>query len=125
MKHNPLPKTVIHGQGAGEIGRNEIERRAREIALIEGNGDETVTEEHRARALAELSGALLPETTVEDAESRGAISRDPSEPPSLSGTGAPIVAEPNEQADLEHLVLEGVEEAQHDQMLAARRRREP
>jgi hypothetical protein len=125
MKHSPHPKTVLHGQGAGEITRGDIEQRAREIAVIQGRSEDDVTAADRAQAQAEMSGELLPATTVDDAQGLGAISRDPSEPPSIDGKEAPMAAEPNEQGDLESMVLEGVEEAQHDQMIAARRRREP
>jgi hypothetical protein len=124
MKNSPQPKTVLHGQGAGEISDADLEKRAREIALIQGRGDENVTEEDRAAAYAELSGQTLPETTVDDARSLGALSRDPSDPPSLSGGETPHSEEPNEQAELERIVLEGVEEAQHDQMVEAGKRRQ-
>jgi len=53
------------------------------------------------------------------------LSRDPSDPAVSRGEQAPNVEEPDddEQEAPERLTAEGVEEAGHDQMLAARRKR--
>jgi hypothetical protein len=61
----------------------------------------------------------------EDAVMSDSLSRDPSEPAVSRGEQVPNVEEPDddEQAAPERLVSEGVEEAGHDQMLAARRKR--
>lgn len=92
--------------------------------MIDGRSPREINDEDRRRALAELRGDTLPETSFDDGESSAGLSRDPSEPRSIPGARKPILNEPEDQETQERLVLEGVEEAQHDQMLAARRRRE-
>lgn len=120
-KSPPLSKTVIHGQPVGEITQEDIDQRASEIAEIEGRG--TVQPDDQQQANEELSGLNLPDAVTEDDQSVGSLSRDPSDPPAFYGKATPNFSEPNEQEELEHLVLDGVEEAQHDQMLEARKRR--
>lgn len=115
-------KTVVHGRPVGEITQDDIEQRASELAEIQGRG--VVQSDNREEADAELSGLTLPDATTEDDQSVGSLSRDPSDPPAFYGKATPNVAEPNEQEELEDMVLDGVEEAQHDQMLEARKRRE-
>lgn len=122
MKPSQQNKFLIHGRVAGELTDDEVERRAREIAVIRGRSAERVSEEDRARAWAELQGELLPETTDTDGESRGALTRDPSEPVSISGHQAANHGGEDDAGAVERLASEGVEEAQHDQMLAARER---
>jgi hypothetical protein len=115
-------RMLVHGRGAGSIGKDDILRRARELADIDGRSGADPTEEHIARARAELMGLSLPATTVEDEEATGALSRDPSEPLSISGHESELREGPDEEKAVERLALEGVEEAQHEQMLASRRR---
>ena len=119
-----LAKTVIHGRAAGEISGDDVEQRAREIAIIAGRDPAFLREEDREQARRELEGRAVPDTSAEDVQSIGSLSRDPSIPPSFHDGPKPNVFEPNEQEELEHTVLEGVEEAQHDLMLEARKRRE-
>lgn len=123
--NNPhLAKTVVHGRPVGEVTDDDIEQRAREIAIINGRDPGAVSDDDRAQARDELSGRSVPDTTTEDDQSIGTLSRDPSNPPAFAGKATPNFFEPNEQEELEHLVLDGVEEAQHDQMLEARKRRD-
>jgi hypothetical protein len=56
----------------------------------------------------------------EDAESMQSMSRDPSDPLVDRGRQVPEYGGDDEKTALEHLALEGVEEAQHEQMLEAR-----
>jgi hypothetical protein len=121
MKPSRQNKLILHGRGTGEIADEDIERRAREIALIRGRPAEHVSDEDRTQALAELQGGLLPENSVTDGESRGALSRDPSEPASITGRQIANLEGDDENDAVERLASEGVEEAQHDQMLASRR----
>lgn len=100
----------------------DVETRARELALIDGRPASRVTDEDRALAREELAGRHLPETTLEDAESVGGLSRAPDEPRSLPGAQTPMRNEPEDQETAERLVLDGVEQAAHEQMLADRRR---
>jgi hypothetical protein len=120
IKHNKQSRMILHGAGAGGISEEDLERRALEIAVINGRND--ATEDDRAEAFAELQGQLLPPTSHDDAESLGALSRDPSEPPAMSGRETPSHEGDDEDQAVERLATEGVEEAQHDQMLASRRR---
>jgi hypothetical protein len=115
-------RILIHGKGTGGISHAAIERRARELADIDGRSGAAITDDDVTRARAELMGSHLAATTVEDAESDGGLSRDPSEPRSISGHETVTREGPDEEKAVERLALEGVEEAQHDQMLAARRR---
>lgn len=122
MKRARQNKMILHGRGIGDLNDEDIEKRAREIALIRGRPTDRISEEDRAHALAELQGETLPETTDSDGESRGALSRDPSEPASIPGRQTTNVEGDDENGVAERLASEGVEEAQHDQMLASRQR---
>ncbi len=115
-------RILVHGEGSGSIGREAIRRRARELADIDGRSGAEITDDDLARARAELRGDHLPATTVEDEEATGGLTRDPSEPASITGRETPTREGPDEEKAIERMALEGVEEAQHDQMLAARRR---
>jgi hypothetical protein len=114
-------KILVHGTGSGGITDADVERRARELAVIDGHNPAELTAGDFARARAELTGANLPPTTGDDAESEIALTRDPSEPPSNTGRQIPDHEGADEQKAVERLTEEGVEEAQHEQMLAARR----
>lgn len=114
-------KIILHGVEAGAITRPMIESRAQEIALIEGR--DSPTDEDRRLARAELQGQDLPETTTEDSPVIAcALNRDPSDPISVPGHQTPTYNEADDDLN-ERLAIEGIEEAQHDQMLAARRRK--
>jgi len=123
MKHRPgtpSGKIINHSRGLGVTDDADIERRAEELARIDGH---RVNDDHRRQAAAELSGGGLPATTDEDAESVGGLSRDPSEPPSYTGRQIANQEAEEEGFAAERLVTEGVEEADHEQMLEARKRR--
>lgn len=114
-------KILLHGHGTGDISGDDLERRAREIAIIDGRGAHAVTEADRMRALAELGGESLPHTTGDDVEGIAGLIRDPSEPPSVTGHQTTNWEGPDSQKAVERLVAEGADEASHDQMLASRR----
>ncbi|MEO7597654.1 MAG: hypothetical protein ABIV50_01895 [Opitutus sp.] len=117
----PNGRIFVHGKGSGTFGSTDIEQRARELADIDGRSGADITDEDLARAETDLMGNALPPTTLEDDDAEGAMSRDPSEPLSLSGHETPLREGADEEKAVERLALEGVEEAQHEQMLAARR----
>jgi hypothetical protein len=125
-KSSPKPSARIlrHGGRADEITNEAIEVRAGELAEIDGRTPAEITVADRARALAELRGETLPEAVLQDDEMHAGMSRDPSEPRSITGKQTPTHNEPEDQVIEERLALEGVEEAQHEQMLADRRRRD-
>ncbi len=121
--HDPnFGKTLLHGAEVGEITPSMIEDRALEIAQIEGR--DTITDQDRRAARHELQGRDLPETTSDDSPAIArSLSRDPSEPISVPGQQAPNHNEADDDDIAERLAIEGIEEAQHEQMLAARRRK--
>lgn len=112
---------AVHGTETGEISDVTIEERAREIALLAGRDEPTA--EDRKLALRELQGrSLIHEDASDDSRPSVAITRDPSEPPSVPGHQ--VLAPTGDPEDIPaRLVEEGVEEAQHEQMIAARRRK--
>jgi hypothetical protein len=113
------PKIEVRGEGVSGFSRDDIERRARELALIAGRSDPN--EDDRSRAIAELRDRHLPDAVNEDAESSRSLSRDPSDPLVDRGRQAPEYGGDDEKTALENLALEGVEEAQHEQMLESRK----
>ena len=108
----------VHGTGVGAFTKADVERRARELALIANRTEPT--DEDRALALAEFRDRHLPDAVNEDAESMQSMSRDPSDPMVDRGRQVPEYGGEDEKAALEHLALEGVEEAQHEQMVESR-----
>lgn len=122
MKHSRQNKLILHGRGIGDLNDEDVEKRAREITLIRGRSADRVSEEDRAEAFAELQGEMLPETTDTDGESCGALSRDPRDPVSITGRQTANRGGGDDAEAVERLASEGVEEAQHDQMLASRHR---
>ena len=111
-------KVEVGGKGVGGFSENDLERRARELALIDGRTD--VTEEDRESALAEFRDLHLPDAVNEDEDTMQSMSRDPSDPMTDRGRQVPNRGGDDEKTALEHLALEGVEEAQHEQMVQAR-----
>lgn len=114
-------KIEVHGRGAGGVTKTQIEMRAREIALIQARDSREPTEADRAEARAELTGETITPTMTDDGQSLGTLSRDPSQGATVTGRQTPVVQDPDEQEGLERLALDGVEEAQHEQMLESRR----
>lgn len=121
MNSRPRHKFLLHGNGTGDLTDDVVEARARENAVIRGRSADRITEEDRAEAWSELEGSQLPADSDTDGESAGAMTRDPSEPLSVRGRQVPNHDADNESTATERLATEGVEEAGHDQMLAARR----
>jgi hypothetical protein len=115
-------RILIHGKGSGSIGATDIERRARELVDIDGRSGAEITDFDLARAEAELLGNAFPAAPAEDDGTDAIPTRDPSEPISVNGHEISLQKGPEEEKAVERLALEGVEEAQHEQMLAARRR---
>ena|SRR5882724_1075803 len=114
-------KILSHNHGTGLFSRADLAGRAREIALTNGRSRPTADDYRQAKA--ELQGKNLPPTSDVDATSSRGLTRDPSEPISNYGSEKPGQEADDGQKATERLVIEGVEEAQHEQMVAARRRR--
>jgi hypothetical protein len=124
MKNITNPRTgkiLLHAEGLGEATDDTIAQRARELAIIAGR--EEATREDLSEARADLSGKRLPATGADDLSSTDSLSRDPSDPPAEHGRQTPNYDGVDEEKAMERLVVEGVEEAQHDQMFAARRKK--
>lgn len=121
ITHPNRGKMLVHGKGLGEVTAKKIEDRAVEIATTEGRAAPTPND--RDRAWAELTGITLPAVGPDDVASEDSLTRDPSDPPAHHGRQTPNFDGLDEEKATERLVTEGVEEAQHDQMLAARAKR--
>jgi hypothetical protein len=121
--NNAAQKLELHGKGVAGFTRGDIERRAKELAEIDNRME--ITNADREQARAEFVDRDLPDAITEDADTMQSLSRDPSDPMTNRGQQVPEYNAPDEETDLQRLALEGVEEAQHDQMTAARADEEP
>src|SRR5881396_1413501 len=101
-------KIELHGNGMGVPSPEDIERRAREIAMIDERNPDEFTDADWSHARQELMGAENNDPPEETPDDRG--HRVP-----RSGI------DDEEETVGEHLVSDGREEAAHDQMLEARR----
>lgn len=117
-----IGKVILHGTATGGVTASDIERRARELAAIDGRAGGEPTLEDRQAAVAELSGQTVHPTLNDDGLSAGAMTRDPSDVPVFFHNQPASSQDDDEQEAVERLTLEGVEEAQHDQMVSARNR---
>ena len=114
-------KISLHGNGMGVPGPQDIERRAREIAMIDERNPNEFTDEDWRQAREELMGDQ--ETTPpEEDEKNIRLEREWAVTPDDRGHRVPRPGiEEDEETVGEHLVTDGREEAAHDQMIEARR----
>ena len=117
-------KILDHAAGLGEANREQVEERARELALIAGLSADEVNDGHRYQARQELRGAVDPlAANDEDPLIAGLIDTD--DVPGQSGfptdTGGDAAANGDEQTVGEALYGEGIAEATHDQMVESRK----
>lgn len=108
----------VRGKGVSGFSEADLERRALELALIDNRS--TASDGDRARARAEFQDRDLPDAMNEDAESMQSMSRDPSDPLVDRGHQSPEYGGQDEDTALQKIALEGVEEAQHEQMVESR-----
>jgi hypothetical protein len=118
--HSPHGKINLHGDGLGVPSPETVEKRAREIAMIDERDPDQFTEADWRQAKNELTGVEAPhapevDDTVEDEISE----RD--DIPGASGHQVPNNGFDDENNLGEELVSGGIEEAAHDQMVEARR----
>jgi len=121
MAKNSPDQAAPHGAGRDPTaGGTEaaLDRRAREIAPIAQRTEISAADREQARA--DFRPRDLPDAINEDADSMQSMSRDPSDPMTNRGRQVPEYGGDDEKAALEHLALKGVEEAQDEQMVAAR-----
>lgn len=120
---NPPGRILSHGKGLGEVTQRDIEQRAEENAIIEGRPEGLLSAIERRQARSELAGDQLPDSGENDDGVTASLSRDPADPIASRGERAPLASDDDDQETLERLALEGLEEAQHEQMLADRMRK--
>ena len=117
----PRPgKIEVHGNGLGAPSPEEVERRAREIAMIDERNPNEFTDADWTQARRELGGEennTPPEETSDNAD----LTEEWSVVASSKGHRMPRPGTDEEETVGEHLVIDGLEEAAHDQMLEARR----
>jgi hypothetical protein len=124
MKANPLKEGVLtkNSAGIGTVTRKMVRERAVELALINGHSAQEVSKSDLDQAKRELTGE--PETDPKDAALESAPESERWDPlPGSSGQKSPVASSADEddegRSDNERLVEEGVEGAEHDQMLQA------
>ena len=117
----PGGKISLHGNGMGVPSPEDIERRAREIALIDEREPNDFTDADWNQARRELLGDTETAPPEED-EQNVKLQREWEVTPEDRGHRVPRPGvDENEETVGEHLVIDGLEEAAHDQMLEARK----
>jgi hypothetical protein len=115
MKKNPPARMETRGRGDGEISDEAIARRAEELARMDGRPRASEQDRFHAREeLANPGPAPAPEAdeTVHPVEKWSMATAS-------HGQEGPHSELEDEQSAAEQLVAEGVEEADHDQRVAA------
>jgi hypothetical protein len=124
MKKNPPNKGVImeNADGIGMVTSKMVEARARELALINGRGSSKPTEADYQQAKRELTGESEIDSQEENLES---LPESEGWDPVPGSTGRQAVESLGEDEDAEgrsesaQMFEEGINEAEHDQMLRA------
>lgn len=114
-------KITVHGGGLGAPTPEEVEKRAREIALIDERDPNEFTDADWNQARRELLGEIVT-PPPEESEAAARMQEEWEVTPDDRGhrLNRPGTSDDEESVG-EHLVTDGVEEAVHDQMLEARR----
>src|ERR1035437_356808 len=98
MEQNPLTKGILTENfiGIGTVTREMVLKRAQELAMINGHSPKDVSEPESGRwdPVPGSTGNKAPESSDEDEDNEG-------------------------RSEVERLVEEGVQEAEHDQMVQA------
>ena len=117
----PGGKINVHGMGLGAPTPEQVEARAREIALIDERDPNEFTDADWNQARRELLGETMP-PPPEESEEAAKMEEEWEVTPDDRGRKVNRPgAEDDEETVGEQLVTDGVEEAIHDQMLEARR----
>jgi hypothetical protein len=122
MNENSQPgfgKISVHGDGMGAPTPELIERRAREIALIDERDPDNYTDADWDQARRELLG-VENSGAPEDVPANTDVEDEHEIVPASPGHRAPRNGFEDDETLGEHLVTDGLEEATHDQMLEAR-----
>jgi hypothetical protein len=124
MNDHPQPpagKITLHGSGMGVPSTEEVEKRAREIAMIDERDPDQFTDADWEQARRELRGDPA-SPPPEESEQAAKLEEEWEVTPDDRGHRVPRPGvDENEETLGEQLVTDGVEEASHDQMLEARR----
>jgi hypothetical protein len=113
-------KIELHGNGLGAPSPEEVEKRAREIAMIDERNPDEFTDADWKQARRELMGEennTPPEETPDNAD----LTEEWNVIAASKGHRLPRPGTEEEETIGEHCVSDGLEEAAHDQMLEARR----
>ena len=105
-----------HGQRAALPTQEAVDRRAREIATIEGRADGGIRADDCDRARRELQGETILLASDKD-RSDIVASKDPADLLVETGHEVKTVQPVDEQQHTEMLIKKGVREAEHDRML--------
>jgi hypothetical protein len=120
ITHRNHGKISEHFNGLGTVTRDTVVERAREIALINGRGPNHYTQEDFLKAKRELTGDLNEgEADIEEETIPGLVTWD--EPPDAAGRPVEKEEAEDEQYWAALLTEEGMEEAEHDQMVEGAR----
>jgi hypothetical protein len=114
-------KISLHGNGMGVPAPEDIERRAREIAMIDERDADEFTDADWSQAREELLGEMANLPPEED-DKNIKLEEEWEVTPDDRGRRVPRPGiEEDEESVGEYLVNGGLEDATHDQMLEARR----
>ena len=122
MKKNPLNKGVImeNADGIGTVTPAMVETRARELALIDGRDSSKPTEADYQQAKRELTGEEEIDSQEENLESLPESEGWDSVPGSTGRQAADSLGEDEDaegRSEAAQMYEEGINEAEHDQML--------
>jgi hypothetical protein len=113
-------KILLHFKGLGTVTEEMVRARARELALINGRSPEHLSPEDLRQAKRELTGEPTPPPEGDREDSLPESERwDPNA--GSQGRQAGVVPAHDEQTDVEKLVEEGVNEAEHEQLVEGTR----
>jgi hypothetical protein len=113
-------KISDHFKGLGTVTSETVVERAREIALINGRGPNHYNQDDFMEAKRELTGALPDADSEDEADLvAGLVTWD--EPPDAAGHPVKKEEAEDEQACDAQLAEEGLEEAEHEQMVEGAR----
>jgi hypothetical protein len=115
---HPAGKISVHGDGFGTPSPDAVEKRAREIALIAERDPDEFTDADWDQARRELLGSQFPSAPEETADNAEVV-EEWNVVASSAGHRAPRGED--EESLGEQLVEEGIQEAEHDQMVEARK----
>jgi hypothetical protein len=110
-----------HFHAVGTVTREMVRERAREIAMINGHSVNHCTRQDWVDAQRELTGAIPGLDEEEDQLINAAPWGDE---PMSTGHAVDRIEAPDEQTIGEELVEQGINEAEHDQMVEAAKSRQ-